>query len=261
MKVKLLVYAEHGDSLSFRAAAPEYRALGMKFIEAAEKKARNTGKAEAFFLTLETQTYRRAFKQNAATWVLVEAIFENMEGRKPTEPEKYSLYCDLLAEYAMSVPSKINPKRLRPVHLSVADTKEAAFFIDGLLGHLAEQAGLTVGLQATVQDVMREWHNWRGQMEEDPVDGLTVKEWRERRRYSDASGAGGSIELCHIVSRGADAAAVDKPWNWLALTRGEHSYQHQYGWNKFLELFPHLRGRVNRARRLAQKGENHVGVY
>jgi hypothetical protein len=44
-------------------------------------------------------------------------------------------------------------------------------------------------------------------------------------------------------------------WNWIALTPEEHADQHQRGWDGFLQIYPHLCGRVERARRLAGKLE------
>jgi len=44
-------------------------------------------------------------------------------------------------------------------------------------------------------------------------------------------------------------------WNWIALLPEEHEQQHRQGWDKFLQIYPHLQGRVNRARSLARKLE------
>jgi hypothetical protein len=82
--------------------------------------------------------------------------------------------------------------------------------------------------------------------------------WREKHPYSEASGQGGNIVRAHIVSRGADHPDIEKSWNWLALLDEEHKFQHQKGWDEFLSVYPHLRGRVERARRLAGKAE--IGI-
>jgi hypothetical protein len=110
---------------------------------------------------------------------------------------------------------------------------------------------------------MQAWEEWRGTLENDPVDYadlectrfLSEEEWREKHPYSEASGKGGNIEQAHIVSRGADAPDIEKAWNWIALLHEEHMQQHQIGWDGFLQIYPHLRGRVNRARNLAGKLE------
>jgi hypothetical protein len=112
-----------------------------------------------------------------------------------------------------------------------------------------------------VQEVLEEWETWRGGLENDYADYadrgqtkmLTEEEWRGKHVYSEASGRGGPIERAHIVSRGADAADIEMSWNWIALTPDEHAEQHRRGWDEFLQIYPHLRGRVDRARKLAGK--------
>jgi hypothetical protein len=210
------------------------------------------------WVTLDLRYQDRTIKQNSTVWVLVEAIWRSMEKDPPTEEEKYSLYLDLLEVYADKVKSRITGE-LRPIHISESNSIEGARLIDGLLYHLATMCNLELDAQSTVIDVLWEWEQWRGDQEIDPIDYadpectrlLTEAEWRERRRVSDASGQGGQIERAHIVSRGADAADVEKAWNWIALTHEEHMDQHRIGWDTFLQIYPHLRGRVKRARRLA----------
>jgi hypothetical protein len=105
---------------------------------------------------------------------------------------------------------------------------------------------------------MQEWLEWRGGLDRDPLDYqddelMPLEEWRKRHPYSEASGRGGQIVRAHIVSRGADHPDIAKAWNWIALLWDEHQQQHNIGWDAFLQIYPHLRGRVDRARRLAGK--------
>jgi hypothetical protein len=211
---------------------------------------------------LELNYGKRTFKQNSAVWVLVTAIFESAENRKPAEEEKYNLYLDLLELYAPKVPNKLTGG-MRPVHISESNTLEGSQFIDGLLYHLATECNLSYGVQSTVQEVLQEWEQWRGGLEKDPADYsdnrqtemLTEAEWREKHIYSEASGRGGGIERAHIVSRGTDHADIEKSWNWIALLHEEHMEQHRIGWENFLQIYPHLRGRVESARKMAGKLE------
>jgi hypothetical protein len=204
---------------------------------------------------------KRTFKQNSTVWALVTAIFISMERRPPDEEEAYALYLDLLEEYADKVPNRFGG--LRPVHISESNSMEGARFIDGLLYHLATMCELNMDTQASVIDVMQQWEEWRGSLDCDPVDYadlectrlLTEAEWREKHRVSEASGRGGDIVRAHIVSRGADSPDIEKAWNWMALLHEEHIQQHQIGWDGFLQIYPHLRGRVERARKLAGKIE------
>ena len=211
---------------------------------------------------LELRYQKRTFRQNSSVWALVTAIFESMEGRLPDENEKYALYLDLLEEYADKIPSRFGGK-LRPVHISESNSIEGARFIDGLIYHLSRYCEFDTYDCLTVIDAMERWHEWRGGQEIDPMDYadpactrlLTEKEWREKHLSSEASGRCGQIVLAHIVSRGSDAADIGEAWNWMALLHEEHMDQHRLGWDEFCHIYPHLRGRVDRARKLAKKPE------
>ena len=196
---------------------------------------------------IDAQFQKRSFKQLNAVWKLVEVIFESMENRKPTESEKYDLYLDLLELYADKVPSKLRKDTLRSIHISESNTVAAARFIDGLLYHLATDCQLSYDLQADVRSILYEWEIWRGKQKTDFMDNMTVDEWRETAKYSEASGVGGDIDCHHIVSRGAAPQFANCAWNVLALTREEHEFFHRCGWPAFLEKYPHLRGKVERA--------------
>jgi hypothetical protein len=211
-------------------------------------------------VTLDVPARERTYKQNNTLWALIRIIFESMNGRKPTKDEAYELYLDILAEYAERVPSRFSGA-LRPIHISESDTRHAAQLIQACFDIIVDYCDLTVDLQADVRKLFYAWHDWRGKQDFDPLDcadndrEIAEREWREKHKISDASGVGGVIEKAHIVSRGANVAAIDKPWNWLALTPEEHRLQHQHGWGEFLAQYPHLRGRVERARKLAAEME------
>ena len=196
---------------------------------------------------IDAQFQHRSYKQLNSVWKLITVIFESMEGRKPTESERYDLYLDLLEEYADKTPSRFRKDTLRAVHISESNTVAAARFIDGLLYHLATQCELNYDLQADVRKVLYEWEIWRGKQEHAFKDDMPVSEWRERAVYSEASGLGGSVDCHHIVSRGAAPQFADCAWNVLALTREEHEFFHAHGWNAFFDKYPHLRGKVERA--------------
>jgi hypothetical protein len=236
---------------------------GQLFKKKAEWEERNE-KEYILQAQLELNYQRRTYKQNNTVWALVTAIFQSdsENNRLPTEEEKIELYYNLLEVYADKVPNKISGA-LRPVHISEANSMEGARFIDGLLYHLATECDLDYTAQTTVQDIMQQWEEWRGTLEHDPLDYadntytrlLSEEEWRKKHVISEASGRGGQIVLAHIVSRGADHPDIEKSWNWIALLHDEHMQQHQIGWDNFLQIYPHLRGRVERARRLAGKSE------
>jgi hypothetical protein len=259
-RAALWKHPEKGDCVLLKATCKKDHDLFLRFFRAKTGREQRDQKEYIVQAALDLPLQKRTFKQNAAVWKLVTVIFESMEGRLPSDEEKHGLYLDLLDTYAGKVPNRINGG-LRPVHISEADSLEGSKFIDGLLYHLATACDLSYGAQTTVREVLYEWEAWRGGMEADHADYtddgqaalLTEAQWRGKRAYSEASGRGGGIVRAHIVSRGSDAADIEKAWNWMALTPDEHAEQHRLGWEGFLQIYPHLRGRVDRARRLAGK--------
>ncbi|MCL2556894.1 MAG: hypothetical protein FWE09_00285 [Treponema sp.] len=243
-----------------RATCPKDADLLRRFFEKKDEWEKRNGREFAAQATLELPYQRRTFRQNSTVWKLVTAIFENMEGRLPDEEEKYGLYLDLLEAYADRTPNRISGGT-RPAHISESNSAEGSRLIDGLLSHLAQECGLSLDAQATAQEVLQEWAAWRGSLEADPCDYadakgeelLTEAQWREARHYSEASGRGGGVALHHIVPRGRNKAAEGMAWNWLALTSEEHEELHGSGDERFLERYPHLRGRFERAKRLAAR--------
>lgn len=195
---------------------------------------------------------KSSFKQKAAVFKLVEVIFEAENERKPLEDEKYNLYLDLLELYADKIPNRYN-NQLRSIHISEANTVAGSHFIEGLLYHLATMCHLTMDLESTVRSVLYDWEISRGKVPEDINDSRTINDIREYVKFSEASGRGGVLHLHHIVSRGACPAAIDKAWNIMVLTEDEHNFYHQQckTWDEFLEVYPHLRGKVEKAQKKA----------
>lgn len=193
---------------------------------------------------------KRSFKQLSAVWKLVEVIFESENGRKPLDEEKYNLYLDLLELYADKVPNRYN-NQLRSIHISEANTVAGSHFIEGLLFHLATMCHLTMDQESTVRSVLYDWEISRGKVETDINDERTIDDIKKYVKFSEASGRGGPLHLHHIVSRGACPAAIDKAWNIMVLTADEHNFYHQQckTWDEFLDVYPHLRGKVEKAQR------------
>jgi hypothetical protein len=263
MKIRLPVHAALSKGyIVLKATCKKDNDLAIKLFST--KKDWEERNHHDYFLTatLDLPYQKRTFKQNRSVWKLVTVIFESMEGRMPDEEEKYNLYLDLLDAYADKVPNRIKGG-LRPVHISESNSLEGSNFIDGLLYHLATDCSLTYEAQTTVQEVLQEWEQWRGDMETDHTDYadneqtemITESEWRRKHAYSEASGRGGDIVRAHIVSRGSDYEDIEMSWNWIALLPEEHDHQHRLGWDGFLSIYPHLKGRVDRARNLAGKLE------
>lgn len=200
---------------------------------------------------IDAELQKRSFKQLAAIWILIEIIFESENRRKPTQEEKYELYLDLLYLYADKVPCRYN-NELRSIHVSEANTVAAAHFIEGLLFHLCQLCQLNQDQESTVRSVLYDWETWRGTLDHDINDDRNVNDLKEYVKFSEASGRP-NPEYHHIISRGSCPAAIDKAWNIVALTHDEHMYFHNKGWDAFLERYPHLKGKFNKARERCNK--------
>mgnify|MGYP007070235973 CR=1 FL=1 len=128
-----------------------------------------------------------------------------------------------------------------------------------MINLLSDCCDLNEEAQSDVKILFTEWQNYMSSLDTDPRDFddegnmLPIEEWRKKNSVSFASGIGGPLELAHIVSRGADEIHRDCCWNTMMLTHEEHMLQHQIGWTEFLKIYPHLLGRVNRARKIAHK--------
>lgn len=204
---------------------------------------------------IEVKAREKTFKQLGAVWSLIKIMFISMNGYPPTKEESYELYLDVLDLYANKRPNRFTGD-LRPVHLSESDVEDASRLVDHVLGVMVEYCDLSLEDQASVRQLFQAWEQWRGDQVKDPLDYdekgnlLTMAEWERRHKVSQATGIGGYLETCHIVSRGANTRLVEDVRNLLRLTPDEHRFQHQHGWDTFLERYPHLRGRVLHARQL-----------
>lgn len=215
---------------------------------------------------LETPDRLKSYSQVKTVWKLVEIIWQtqnrNIDGTFPipTRQQRENMYADLKEAFCDKRRSLIEPDKLVPIGLSEQTVEQATRFIQSLINLLYDIADFTIYdtvMINEVKQVINKWHEWRGNLADDPLDNVTAEEWRESHTVSDASGIGGDIEIAHIVSRGADASDIDKPWNWIALTHEEHARQHQYGWEEFIKSYPHLLPRIKRAREKAKKLERY----
>lgn len=219
----------------------------------------DTAENKYLSIVLKTSNGTKTYEQCKTVWALISIIFESMNGRKPSERERKELYSDLLDEYADNRPSILHPERTVPLGLSEMSKQQASKFIQSLINVLSEACDLTEAQQISVKDIFTEWQSNLALEEKDWTDYdkdgnlLTVEQWRATHTVSFASGIGGDLELAHIVSKGSDEIHRECVWNALMLTHAEHMKQHEIGWNAFLEIYPHLKGRVNKAREIAGK--------
>lgn len=207
------------------------------------------GGSETYTGTFSTPKKERTYSQLRTVWKLVTIIFQSMEYRKPTEDERYNLYLDLLDEYGEKRMNPING-RLIPVHVSDKDPKACAYFIEGLMLHLAQYCDLQMDAQTQVRSLLFEWELHTGKYGSEFVHQITESEYKLRHPISEASGKGGTLHLHHIVPKGECEALRHVTANWVMLTEDEHMELHRIGVDSWLNKYPHLVPKFARAKQL-----------
>ncbi len=216
----------------------------------------------------------RTYEQIKTVFKLLEAILITQLGRKPIKSEKDEAYKDLLEMYADRRPCLFDENKLVPVGLSNSDVYQGSRLIMGAIDILVNMCNthpdnnyfITTNVEADVRHYINEWYIWRGGLKKDPVDYIdyekgkliTEREWEKRHPVCEACHLSGTdfdpLEKAHIVSVGS--SGIEEPWDWLRLHISHHRFlQHQKGWVEFLNKYPHLIGRVARAKELAGKRE------
>lgn len=213
---------------------------------------------------LKSSGNKKTFDQVKTAWALIDVLFQSIWFKRPTESQRKQFYQEILSDYSQTgnadkIPSLLHKGTSVTIGMSDMDKKQLSKFIQYLISLIAESCDLEEAEQMAVVDIFKDWQEYKSSLEVDPEDCdeagnfLTIDKWRAAHTVSFASGIGGDLDLAHIVSKGADEVHRDCCWNTMMLTHEEHMMQHRVGWNKFLEIYPHLRGRVERARRLAGK--------
>lgn len=214
-------------------------------------------------LTLKNDKGTKTYDQLKTAWALIDLTFQAIHYRKPNSAERRQFGSELVKDFGDKIPSLLHDGEEVSVSMSEMSKKQMANLIRNLMYNLAENCDfgddLLRGAELNVKNIFLEWQTHKSTLDKDPDDYdeegelLSIEEWRQRHPISFASGVGGPLELAHIVSKGADEIHRECCWNALMLTPEEHRMQHQKGWNEFLKIYPHLRGRVERARRIAGK--------
>ncbi len=228
-------------------------------------------KDEAFVLEMRRIIRTKTYKQQNTIFGLAGILFQCLNNRSPSSEEKENLVRDIMAQYGDYIEVEYKAKKpglgapkTRVASISELDIYGASRIIEGLLIELA-YFDLTTDQQGSVKKIFFDWMTWRGGQKTDPIDTIvatnspskTEQIFREKNTFCMACTRGGEgLQLAHIVSRGANDRASKEPWNWLILCHNDHVlFQHQKGWGPFLKAYPHLKGRVDRAVKMAAELE------
>ena len=212
-------------------------------------------------VTAEIKRANKSYEQIKLAWALISICCEVNNGHKPIGDEAeymcQALYEMFAEEYEWQNPLTGEVKKEK-VTMSKMSKGQMCAFINNIINFLAD-SGLNGDQEISVKQIFEQYMDFRSQLKEDFVDMdaegdyISIEEFRRINTISFASGLGGALELAHIVSRGTAPQFEECSWNVMMLTSEEHKLQHKVGWQKFLEIYPHLRGRVERARKMAHK--------
>jgi hypothetical protein len=120
---------------------------------------------------------------------------------------------------------------------------------------------IVIAMGKGMKQLWIEWYEWRYTQALDPLleDEMEMSwdEYREVHQVCELCSLpdldGDPLERMHIVSGGSNISAYEYPWNWLHAHRSHHiNVQHQNGWGPIEKEYPHIIGKLNRAREMAE---------
>ena len=250
------------DKVSFRAIPRKFNNGSFLLIPAsyAEKSTLDSfciGLGNRYVTVVINQAKgNKTYDQVKTVFALISILYQcNNEGRKPTKEQLNSYYESLLWDFADKKPDPLHPDREMPVRLSEMSKIQAAHFINCLINLIVEYCELDDTQQIAVKELFQEFKKHTSVGEGNPCDYdkdgtlLSIDEWCERNNVSMASGVNdGTLEIAHILSKGAHEEYRNCVWNFLRLTHHEHiEIQHRKGWEELLAIYPHLIPRVKAA--------------
>ncbi len=196
--------------------------------------------------------------QRNTLWGICNFIFQAQNGHKPTQDELYNIYYAIIEKYGKKVK---NPITGTEHYITLSDPrmtkKDVALLIEGALNELA-MTDIPYEVLEKIGSDMKElwtaWYNWRWNIaKQDPLfeeeQKMTWEEYLEHHPRCEITGEPGPLERVHIISKGADETIYEYPWNWFAATHRIHVLAHNKGWDFIIKLHPHIKGKIERARR------------
>lgn len=201
---------------------------------------------------------KRNLNQNALYWAVVAILTHVAYGCHGFEDEVHE---GLLQVYAPRVEEKAT-KRLVPKRSKDMSKGEFAELIQGAFHEIAAQ-GVPFYSAPDIQKYWAEFYKWRWKDGSDLVVFKTLEDYREKVNYCEAcmkslkyNAESHAYEddfighLAHIVSKGAGAG--DTQGEVLHLCPTCHIQdQHAKGWLQFIQKYPHLEYKIEKARAAA----------
>ncbi len=155
-------------------------------------------------------------------------------------------------------PTEINPitQTEQPKRTKRMSTKEMSHMINHAFNHLASMdipPALRDVADGDMADLFRKWYAWKNGQDIDVFikPDMTWAEYKAVQKMCEFTffheGDSVQLEQMHIISRGADQSIIDEPWNWIRGRSDVHRLQHQHGWDYIINLYPHIRKKIERA--------------
>ncbi len=211
-------------------------------------------------LRVETVKHRRTSSQNSTLRGIERFIYIAENGEEPTKEDMYWIHEGLLEQFSIWVTNPRTgvslPKRTSDPSMS---TTEMARIVHGALNTLSlisipDEIMKLIGND--MKNLWEGWYKWRYEQKKDPLQELeAAMDWpryKENHPVCELCALAGvdpdPIERMHIISAGADESIYEMPWNWLAAHRSHHTLQHSEGWGIIEKSYPHIVGKLKRAR-------------
>lgn len=182
-------------------------------------------------------------------WKLVRLLALENFGETNADAED-SIYQGLIEQYGP--PLNVYKGHTGRKSWSRCGTKEKCQIIEGAIVEVCA-CGMSYQNAASVVNLMIEWRNWRWRQKEDPLIHETADKYRAMTPICEACNLRPGQHLAHIVSRGRGADDF-APWDIFHFCQPCHmELQHQKGWGRLVELYPHLWPKIEKAHKI-QKG-------
>lgn len=211
-------------------------------------------------LRISTVSFRRTNNQNSTLRGIERFFFIATNGYEPTKDDMYWIHEGLLEKHSVWVTNPLTgislPKRTSDPSMT---TTEMAKIVEGSLNELASTSIPKKVLDSIGHDMKKlweDWYSWRYEQEKDPLleaeSEMTWEKYKELHPVCELCALAGvdtdPIERMHIVSAGADSTIYEMPYNWIAAHRSHHTLQHSEGWEIIERSYPHIKGKIKRAR-------------
>lgn len=210
---------------------------------------------------------RRTTKQNDTLRGIERMIFFAQHNREPMDGETAYIHEGILDLFAPKIENpmtgKQSPKRTSDPSMT---TKEMYRIVEGALLELTDMDipdEVYEAIWSDLKGLWREWYKWRETSEDEAAEDLRTQDtsyesYARTHPICEITLSPGTVNdplvIAHIVSRGARADLIEKPWNWLRIKDSLHKKQHQHGWNSILDSAPEaVKLKVEKARQQASE--------